>query len=188
MSLYQKVEDYVKEIFTKAGKEKSIKHFLRTVYWIKKLKPDADEGLLIAGVSHDISRPFRDDVARNNSVKDKGFFDSDYLKIHQKESSRIIGEFLEKEGVSSKLIQKVKELVSHHEVGGNDDQNLVMDADSISFFENNAKPWVNSNVKKFGKDKVKEKFDWMFNRISSEERKNICKPMYDKAIEMLESS
>lgn len=55
----------------------------------------------------------------------------------------------------------------------------------LVFFENNAEYFVNHYAKIFGKDKVKEKLNWMFNRISSDERRNICKPMYDKAIEIL---
>jgi hypothetical protein len=34
------------------------------------------------------------------------------------------------------MIERVMMLVSKHEVGGNDDQNLLKDADAISFLEN----------------------------------------------------
>ena len=187
MNWYQKVEDYVKKVFTKCGKESSIKHFIRTVYWIKKLRPDSDEALLIAGVAHDIERSVRTQK-EYDKLKNTGFLDKKFLKKHQEKSAKIIGEFLEKEGASSKLIERVKSLVSHHEVGGDDDQNLLMDADIISFFENNAERWVYNNVEIYGKDIIKEKFDWMFNKISTKERKNICKPMYEKVIEMLNES
>ena len=45
--LYNKAEQFVKGSFTKKGKTYQIKHFVRTAYWIKQLKPNADEALLI---------------------------------------------------------------------------------------------------------------------------------------------
>lgn len=76
-------------------------------------------------------------------------------------------------------------LVSKHEVGGNDDQNLLKDADSISFFENNVDHFVNKKVGETSKEKVKDKFEWMFNRISSEKAKQIARPWYEEAIKKL---
>ena len=37
------------------------------------------------------------------------------------------------------------------------------------------------------KDKIKEKFDWMFNRITFDKAKKISRPMYQKAIKKLEN-
>jgi len=185
MDLYQKVEDYVKEYFEKSRSKVHMKHFIRTSYWIKRLRPDADEALLIAGVSHDLSHALKTDKDWDK-IKERGFNDKEALETHQIKSAEIIGNFLEKEGVPSELVERVKHLVSRHEVGGDEDQDLLMDADSISFFENNAERFVTHYQKIFGKKFVKEKFDWMFNRISSEERKEICRDMYEKFVRMLE--
>ena len=38
----------------------------------------------------------------------------------------------------------------------------------------------------FGKEKIQQKFDWMYTRISSEKAKQIVKPWYEKAIKELE--
>ena len=56
-------------------------HFKRTVYWLRQLKPDADEPMLIAAYAHDIERAF----ARSSMDfwKDKELNDSEYLKKHQ---------------------------------------------------------------------------------------------------------
>jgi len=77
-------------------------------------------------------------------------------------------------------------LVGNHEVGGDDEQNALMDADSISFFETNAEMFVNEKAPVEGKKKVKEKLDWMFNRISTEEHKKFARDNYEKWSKELE--
>jgi len=90
------------------------------------------------------------------------------------------------EDAEQNLIDKVKMLVLKHEEGGNDEQNLLKDADSISFFENNVPIFLTEQVAKKGKDKVKEKFNWMFNRITSEKAKQIARFWHENAIKELE--
>ena len=76
-------------------------------------------------------------------------------------------------------------LVSKHEIGGNDDQNLLKDADSISFFETNVDYFVSMAVSEIGKEKVKDKFDWTFNRITSDKAKQFAQQLYQEAIKKL---
>ena len=56
-SLLKKTIAYVDKSF---GEKKE--HFDRTLYWVLKLKPDADEALQIAAYSHDIQRAFDNQV------------------------------------------------------------------------------------------------------------------------------
>lgn len=180
--LYKKVERFVIDTFTKAGNDHGIKHFLRTAHWVKVLKPDADEALLISAIAHDIERGFRNHSSYDHIKKsDKGFRSNEHLNHHQNEGARIIGEYLQQIGADKKMIERVKMLVSKHELGGNDDQNLLKDADSVSFFENNVDHFVKKKVGETSKDKVKDKFDWMFNRISSKKAKKFAEPFYQKA-------
>jgi len=183
--LYKKSEQFVIDSFTKLGKTSQIKHFEKTVYWIKHLKADADEALLISAIAHDIERAFR-----KQDVKDKkhshSYADPAFFRPHEERGAEIMAEFLRKEGAEQKLIDRVKMLVSKHEEGGNDDQNLLKDADSISFFENNVSTFLTKHVFEVGKEKVKEKFDWMFNRITSEKAKQIARSWYEEAIKKLE--
>ncbi|MBU0569432.1 DUF4202 domain-containing protein [Patescibacteria group bacterium] len=176
--MLRKVKKFVDESFGRKSP-----HFERTVYWVKKLKPDADEALLVAAYAHDIERAFQ-----KKTVKFKSFLDKEKLKQHQEKGAEITASFLEKEGADDDLIERVKMLISKHEFGGNKDQDLLKDADSISFLENNTDYFVNELAKKTGKSKVKEKFDWMFERISSDKAKRIAKPMYLKAVRLLELS
>jgi hypothetical protein len=177
--LFTKVKKFVEESFRKCGFEEQIKHLERTVYWVKKLKPNADEALLIAAFAHDIETAFAWEKLQKN-YKPK-FIDKSRLKKHQREGAEIIGEFLEKQGANPEMVNRVKMLISKHEEGGNEDQTLLKDADSISFFENNVDMFLKI-AKKTGKERVKQKFDWMYNRITSKKAKDIAKPWYRKAI------
>jgi hypothetical protein len=183
MELLSKAEQFVVDSFTKIGKEKSIPHFLRTKYWLLELKPDADEAFCISAVAHDIERAFRD--PNNDKAKTAGFLDDFFLKYHPEKGADIMAEFLKSQGANEELIERVKLLISKHETGGNDDQNLLKDADSVSFFENNADSFIKM-AEEIGKDKIKDKFDWMFSRITDERAKEIAKPWYDEALQKLE--
>jgi len=181
MSLYKKVERFIENAF---GKDEA-RHLKRTVYWLKKLYPNANEAMLIAAVSHDIERAFRKGDIENAKNSKMGFLDKKHLESHQKKGASILAAFLNSEGVDKKFADKVKMLIEKHETGGSFDQNLLKDADSISFFENNVKYFIEEKAGEVGRKKVKEKFDWMFNRISSRKAKEIARPWYAKALEKL---
>lgn len=178
--MFEKVKLFVDKAFE--GK-RVIKHFERTVYWLKHFKLDVDEAFLIAAYAHDIERGFRKpEISAMHTDRDAGFLDEEFLKHHQEKGAEIIGEFLRKNKYPEKDIERVKMLVSKHEVGGNEEQNLLKDCDSISFFEIQASHFIENKVQEVGKEKVKNKFDWMFNRITSKKAKEIAKPLYEKAI------
>ena len=157
---------------------------MRTVYWAKKLKPKAGEALFIAALAHDIERAFRQkDVLEREKLF--GYADKEFLRLHMERSAQIIAEFLKEQKAGKDLIEKVKELVSKHEFGGSEEQNILKDADSISFFENNAERFLIKHLPIVGKEIVKKKIDWMYERISSEKAKKTAKPFYEKAIKKL---
>ncbi|NQV00491.1 MAG: DUF4202 family protein [Parcubacteria group bacterium] len=178
LSLYQKSKQFVTDSFEKIGKDQ-ITHFERTVFWVKKLKPEADEALLIAAIAHDIERAYsKPDILR---MRKKGLGNLDFRHLHQIRGAQIMGNFLEKERASQELIERVKMLIEKHEEGGNNDQNLLKDADSVSFFENNINIFLTEWVREIGKERVKEKFDWMYERITAEKAKVVVKDWYEKA-------
>ncbi len=178
--LYEKVENFVRNAF---GTRFGMDHFKRTVYWIKKLDPDADEALRIAAIAHDIERAFSPlGPDQGKREKEMGFHHIEYLRHHQEEGAKIIGSFLDKNGADKQLIDRVKMLISRHEEGGNRDQNLLKDADSISFFENNISFFLEHKIHQAGKENVRKKFEWMYQRITSDKAKKIVKPFYEKAM------
>jgi hypothetical protein len=183
---FDKVEQFVKESFIRIGQESQIKHFERTVYWIKELNPRSDEVLLISAIAHDIERAFRTKEPPEKIIG-VGFTHPESFRPHEEKGAEIIAEFLKKNGANQTLIEEIKTLISRHEEGGNERQNLLKDADSLSFFENNIPSFL-KKVGEQGKENIRKKFDWMFERISSQNAKQIAKPGYEKAIKDLDSS
>jgi len=175
------VEKYVVDSFSKDGKLSTRgKHLLKTKDWLLKLYPEADEAMQIAAVAHDIDSAFVEYTG------DSGFNDPDYLRDHQIGAAAVLGNFLDENGVDVEIIEKVKHLVEKHEVGGDDGQNMVKDADSLGFFDRDLHDFINRHLAKGSdKDKIREKFDWMYDRITSSHAKAFAKPMYDEAIRLL---
>ena len=98
------------------------------------------------------------------------------------------GETFSKENTSKKLINEIMFLIKHHEEGGTPKTDLIKDADSLSYFEVNAEKHLNWLKIGVSKKQLREKMNWMFNRITSEKAKSIAKPMYKNAIKLLEDS
>ena len=153
------------------------------MYWLLKLKPDADEAMQIAAYAHDIERAF----ARppKGFYQDKELNDPIYLKKHQENGAKIITEFLEKQHYPE--AKRVAEMVRLHEIGGTPEADLIKDADSISYFEVNAQKHIKKFGIPYGKQKVLGKYNFMFNRISSQKAKDLARPIYEKVLQDLEA-
>ncbi len=161
-------------------------HLTRTVDWLLKLEPQADEALLIAGVTHDIERAFREDkVYEKMFLSENAFRDEAFLDYHQQRSAGIIDDFLKSISVPKELRKKVKHLVRHHETGGDPESDTLKDADSLSFFQTNIDLFVTVKVKESSPEKVRSKFDWMFERISGINARKHCRSLYKGAISKL---
>ena len=124
MSLYKKTEKFVQESFLKTSRKKS-KHSERTVFWLKKIYPQADEAMLIAAIAHDVERAFKENILDGIENRKKGFLDRKEMKRHQEKGAEIIAEFLAQQNADKKIIEKVKLLVSKHEFGGDEEQNIL---------------------------------------------------------------
>ena len=185
-NLYEKVEGIVTERFIQADKEPVLLHSRRTVYWLLQLKPDADEVLKIAALAHDIERASPPVLEPMVGASAKGWLDPEFLRRHSEKGARIIGELMDGLKADPGTIEQVKLLVAGHEFAGTEAQNVLKDADSVSFFENNVGKFVQLNAKKFGKKKVRAKFEWMYGRITSETAKQIVAPWYHRALEQLD--
>ncbi len=161
-------------------------HLRRTVDWVRALRPDADEALIIAALCHDIERSEKHRqgkvIPRSGAITGEVF-----LRNHQERSGRIMKEFLILAGTDSDFADRVEYLVSKHEVGGDDDQNLLKDADSLSFFENNIDHFLEDILPETGKEEVIRKFKWMYERITLKKAEEIARPLYLKAIKRIEA-
>ncbi|MFA4818497.1 MAG: DUF4202 family protein [Patescibacteria group bacterium] len=186
MNYYPKVKKFVKESFKHSKFGNELRHFWRTAYWLKKLDPKADEAMLIAAVAHDIERAFP--ISRLKWQKgDKAYFlQRSFSAAHGRAGAFKVGEFLQKERAPRALIKKVKMMISRHEYGGNYWQNLLKDADSISFLENQGPLFLKFHRSgSMASGDVLKKFDWMYGRITSRQAKAYAKPMYQKCVKYL---
>lgn len=179
MDFYNKTKQFVAEIFTKADDLNGVKHHERVDYWVTQLEPNADEALRTAAISHDIERGINGDWKASSTDPDK-------LRKHQDLCAQITGDFLAKEGADKDFIMRVKHLISSHEYGGDKDQNILSDADRLTYFENVAVRH-SKTYKERGKSKeeMKNKLDFEFNKIHSAKAKEIAQPWYDEAIQEL---
>lgn len=78
-------------------------------------------------------------------------------------------------------------LVRGHEFGGNKWQNLLKDADSISYFDGQYKKFIDKWAGVADEARVRQKINWMYSRITSRQAKVYAKPMYKKAVKYLDS-
>lgn len=162
-------------------------HLKRTVYWARALDPAADEAVLIAALTHDIQRAEGDRPA----ITDEAFKDfnvEDYLQYHQEKGGEMMEDFLIRSNAPVELAKKVNHLISKHEVGGDREQDLLRDADSISFLENLVDLFIEEKIPDFGFEAVQKKFKWMFERIGSDKAKQLAEPFYKDALKKLMTS
>lgn len=176
--LYERAKEYVNQSFG----VKSEPHFERTVFWMEKFWPETTEAHRISAYGHDIERAFRD----KDKFIPENYLDPVFMKNHQERGAALLAGFLKSEQAPDVLIEKVRDLVSCHEIGGNEEQDALRDADSVSFFETNARKFVQEKAPLEGYGKIKEKLDWMYSRIGSEERKKFAENNYKEWIRALE--
>ncbi len=183
---FNQAKEFIISAFAEVENQLVPLHLVRTVDWILKLEPQADEALLIAGVTHDIERAFREDLVYQKMFSSENAFqDRAFLDYHQQRSAKIIAEFLKTLNCPTPLCDKVYHLVAHHETGGDPETDLLKDADSLSFFQTNVDLFVTVKTRESSPEKVKSKFDWMFARISDPTAREICRPLYNTALNRL---
>ncbi len=191
-----KIKRFVTESLQGKGnvEDMVLRHLLDTEKYVtvlhnKIIGKVPSEELLIASLGHDIERAFRDvNVYKKMYHSANGFLDKNFLKYHQKRSAEILTDFLKKNNYPPIKIKKVYKLVRNHEFGGDLDTNILKDADSISFFINNVNHFIKVKTVESSIEKVKEKLNWMFERITFKESKEIAEPYYIKAMNELGNS
>ena len=109
-------------------------HSRNTLEWLVRLDPGADVALQLAALGHDIDRAV---VERKVLRADFDDYD-DFKAAHARNGAEILAEILWDSGVrDAPLTREVRRLVCRHEVGGDPRADLLVDADSISYFDVN---------------------------------------------------
>jgi len=161
---FKKLKSKILKILSKAEQELEIVHSFDTLKWVKEIDKNASESLQIAALAHDIDRGIKPKVIR----ADQETYDN-YNKRHAKRGSLLIVKLLNKYNYSKDFINKTSHLVENHEVGGDTETDILMDADSISFFSCNL-DWY---FKYKGLDKTKDKIFFMYQRATPRAQKII---------------
>ncbi|HWQ60127.1 MAG TPA: HD domain-containing protein [Candidatus Fimivivens sp.] len=179
MALYHAVELFVEESCAKHGTPGDLSHARLTVEWIRKLKPDASDALLIAGISHDIERVFNGDWK-------KGTDNPEALKKHQDMSAEIVRAFLSEHGMDKTRTGEVVSLISHHEDGGPGDAAVLCDADSLAYMEERGIRNVQRSLEN-GESSISaiKRLNYVVSRLSTPEAKAFAKPWHDEAIRIV---
>lgn len=154
-------------------------HARRVLQWVLKLKPDADEALQIAALAHDMERAI-------TGITEKDLQDytkiNEFKKEHAARSAHYITQILTQHHYPLETIEKVRHLVENHECGGDAETNILMDADSLAYFDYN----IPSYLKRNGRERAQEKIKFMYSRLSAEAKKLVWQiPFDDQAIAQL---
>jgi hypothetical protein len=164
-------------------------HLLQTEAWLLHLKPDAPEELLLAALTHDMERAFPGPDSPSLDPK-QGVDNPIYNNAHSERSAHIVSAYLHEQGATQESIAQVARLIRAHEYGGDNDENLVQAADSLSFLEVNVDiflGWMDAGDEKWDSSAVRAKFTWMYERIQIPQAREIARPMYEVAIRKIES-
>jgi len=172
MNIIDFIEKYIEN---NIAQPHTLVHHLDTRNLLLMLNSDISIEAQVAALTHDIERQ-----SESRLPDPEDFSDNNYLISHGEASAKIVVELLKKEGFNLDY-EKLSELITQHEVGGDPEADLIRDADSISFLKNTTEGFL----KKFDKEKCREKFDFMFDRIGDVRAKEIAREYYNKALELL---
>lgn len=179
MNKFNLVRKEIESILPNSPLDFELKHSELVLKWVLKLNPDSDEALKIAALSHDIDRAI-------TKITEKDLTDyskiDEFKKEHAIRSAKFICDILKKYNYSTETINRVKHLVENHEVGGDNDSNILMDADSLAYFDYN----IPSYLKRNGRERTEEKIKFMYKRLSKKAKKLVSQIKFtDKEIESL---
>ncbi len=138
-------------------------HSINTLQWLLKFEPRADEALQLAALGHDIDR-----AVEASKVLRADFSDYDDFKAaHARHSAEMLLEILQQCGVGDPtLADELSRLVCLHEVGGDARSDLLVDADSLSYFDVNLPLYRDRN----SREETLRRCLWGYRRLSKRAR------------------
>ena len=153
----------ISELIAGSAVPEDPRHSTNTLEWLLKFDPDADEALQLAALGHDIDR-----AVETSKVLRADFSDYDDFKAaHAKHSAEMLLEILQQCGVGDRMLaDELYRLVCVHEVGGDARSDLLMDADSLSYFEVNLPLYRDRN----SREETLRRCVWGFQRLSQSAR------------------
>lgn len=164
---FNDVKEEIESILPRSPLDFELVHAQLVLKWVLELKPGADDALKIAALAHDIDRAVTGITEKDLSDYSKI---NEFKKEHALRSSTFIADILQKHKYPEETIIKVKRLVENHEVGGDDESNILMNADSLAYFDYN----IPSYLKRNGQERTIEKIRFMYKRLSLKAQKLVA--------------
>lgn len=145
-------------------------HSENTLEWVLRLKPDADPALRIAALAHDIEH--YDEKIR---VQSSGYTEYERFKeAHAINSAEVLSGFMEELGFDPDFIADVTRLVAHHESGGDKREEILKNADTLSFFQVSLPLYYDRH----GADITRRRLVWGFRKLPTELRRTVLDMEY----------
>lgn len=174
MDKFQILKRRIENIIKESPIKEDSKHSILTYEEVMELCPNASEELKISALAHDIERAVSPRIEQSPSE-----LYEDYKEKHAERSAEITANLMEDVGYDQDSINKVRDYITHHEVGGSEETDILMDADSITYFRYN----VNLYYERTRFEKTKEKIIFMYERSSESAKKVISKLKFNENIQ-----
>ena len=159
----ERVRARIREVIAGSSVPEDPRHSTNTLEWLLKFEPCADQALQLAALGHDIDR-----AVEGSKVLRSDFSDYDDFKAaHARHSAEMLLEILQQCGVDdAALADELYRLVCNHEVGGDARSDLLVDADSLSYFDVNLPLYRDRN----SRDETLRRCVWGYQRLSKRAR------------------
>ncbi|MCH7495123.1 MAG: DUF4202 family protein [Candidatus Marinimicrobia bacterium] len=149
-------------------------HAKNTLVWLLRIDPRASQALRIAAFAHDVERAFE-----CKKIHRMDFNDFDVFKAsHASNSSKILMEILTECDIHRAISLEACSLVLLHETGGNANADLLMNVDSISYFDVNLPLYYQRE----GWAETKRRSVWGYQRLSPRGKGIVNKIKYAEEI------
>ncbi|AKM78104.1 MAG: hypothetical protein UX49_C0003G0003 [Candidatus Wolfebacteria bacterium GW2011_GWC2_46_275] len=177
MDKFQVAKNKIVEVVSHSEKYEDPGHSLNTLHWVLKLNPDADEIVQLAALAHDIERGIENRLTVDMFETYKA-----YKGAHAIKAAELASGIISDAGYSDQDAMRLFAIIKDAETGSDDpDVNLIMDADSISFFDY----IIEYYFKAKDAERTKKKMWFAYDRASNRSKKIIdgileSKPFFQK--------
>jgi hypothetical protein len=165
-AVFDRVRKRIDDIIVQSPFPEEPFHSINTLEWLLRLDPEADDILKIAALGHDIERAV---PARKVKAADYDTYD-DYMEAHARKSADILTEILVECGVAPEATDEIAFLVAHHETGGGERLDLLMNADVLSFFHVCLPLYFDRK----GPEITRKRMVWGYKKLSPESRRKVA--------------
>ncbi len=155
----------IRHVIDQSAVEEDLSHAENTLDWLLVLNPTASEILMLAAYGHDLERGLPNRVYREEFATSQ-----EYKKVHSENSAKALRDIALSAGYNSEDAERLAQIVMNAEFKNDDpDVQLVCDADSISFFDNNLAFYK----LRYTPERTANKMSFMYKRASARAQKII---------------